>query len=607
MSTRKKIGQTGPHTVQGTGTADDSALQSYKRCIIYTRKSSEEGLEQDFNSLHAQREACEAYIQSQRHEGWRLLRDRDHHYDDGGLSGGNMERPGLLRMLAAIEDGQIDVIVVYKVDRLTRSLADFARIVDVMDRHGVSFVSITQALNTTSSMGRLTLNVLLSFAQFEREVTAERIRDKIAASKKKGIWMGGPVPLGYRAQNKRLVIDEAEAKIVRRVFETYLRTSSVVKTKAELDEAGITTRKRSRKNAGPMGGHSFSPAGICALLRNPVYIGKIRHKDEVYEGGQGGIVEESQFKAAQRQLDSATGGNRKRRGRAGSNGMAQEPIAGRLLTGRLFDVDGHVMSPTHTNKKGVRYRYYLSTAPLSSAGKESGGSSDRSLAKGPRRISANKLERALLVALRSPLTANLSDVQLLESVERIEVTAAGATLTFIEGCEHENAEQAEDGTGLQSTGVQPSERGTERQEEDLRLHSQPTPPSRRLLHVPIDWQRRVHRDVRSPAASAGEIKAQKSADRQRRANDRLLQAIATAHRHYQIILHGDVRTISELASRERCSVRGLRLGLNLAWLAPDIVQAVIQGKLDASISATELARSMPSDWQAQRHLVGLST
>src|SRR5215467_1163128 len=246
-----------------------------RHCAIYTRKSSEEGLEQGFNSLAAQREACEAYIRSQQHEGWVLARTR---YDDGGFSGGNLERPALQRLLADIGTGRIDIVVVYKVDRLTRSLADFARLVEIFDAQNVSFVSVTQQFNTTSSMGRLTLNVLLSFAQFEREVTGERIRDKIAASKKKGIWMGGNVPLGYDADKRTLVINSAEAETVRRIFALYRELGCVRQVKDEADRLGLRTRRRRVSDGAERGGTPFSRGHIYALLANPIYRGRIAHK-----------------------------------------------------------------------------------------------------------------------------------------------------------------------------------------------------------------------------------------------------------------------------------------------------------------------------------------
>src|ERR1700675_3009871 len=240
-----------------------------QRCAIYTRKSSEEGLEQEFNSLHAQREACEAFIKSQAGEGWRLIKTD---YDDGGLSGATMERPALQRLMADLNQGLINVVVVYKVDRLTRSLADFVKMVEAFDARGVSFVSITQQFNTTTSMGRLTLNVLLSFAQFEREVTGERIRDKIAASKRKGMWMGGLVPLGYDVRDRRLVVNQAEAATVREIFRSYLGLGSVRLLKEELDRRGLRSKVRIAKNETESGGHSFYRGALYTVLRNPIYI-----------------------------------------------------------------------------------------------------------------------------------------------------------------------------------------------------------------------------------------------------------------------------------------------------------------------------------------------
>jgi len=277
-----------------------------KRCAIYTRKSTEEGLEQEFNSLDAQSESCAAYILSQAGEGWE---DAGRIYSDGGISGGHMERPGLKAMLSDIEAGHIDVIVVYKVDRLTRSLADFAKLVEIFDAHDVSFVSVTQAFNTTNSMGRLTLNVLLSFAQFEREVTAERIRDKIAASKKKGKWMGGLVPLGYDAVDKKLIVNDREAKTIRLIFETYQTLGSVSKVKQVLDQQGIATKVRYIKKRGlrsndkgsqkriKTGGLSFHRGHIYQILNNPLYMGKVRHKDKVYEGEQEALIPQEHWDA----------------------------------------------------------------------------------------------------------------------------------------------------------------------------------------------------------------------------------------------------------------------------------------------------------------------
>jgi DNA invertase Pin-like site-specific DNA recombinase len=281
-----------------------------RRSAIYTRKSTEEGLDQEFNSLDAQREACAAYILSQRHEGWRESPKR---YDDGGFSGGSMERPALTRLLEDVQAGRIDVVVVYKVDRLTRALTDFAKIVEIFDATGASFVSVTQQFNTTTSMGRLTLNVLLSFAQFEREVSAERIRDKIAASKRKGMWMGGVPPLGYDVHEKALVVNEAEAGTVRLIFRNYLDLGSVRALKAALDKAGIVSKRRVSRAGRVTGGVRFTRGALYALLRNPLYVGEIAHRGERHRGRHTAIIDRSLWQAVQSLLDGANGGGPKRK------------------------------------------------------------------------------------------------------------------------------------------------------------------------------------------------------------------------------------------------------------------------------------------------------
>ncbi len=329
------------------------------RCAIYTRKSSEEGLEQAFNSLDAQREACEAYIKSQAGEGWQLVRAR---YDDGGVSGGTMERLALQQLLADITARKVDTVVVYKVDRLTRSLADFAKIVEVFDTHGVSFVSVTQQFNTTSSMGRLTLNMLLSFAQFERKVAGERIRDKIAASKKKGMWMRGFVPLGYEAKDRSLVINAAEAETVRTVFQHYLKHGNVRRVKEEADRLSLATKVLVVENGRMRGGRLLSRGYIYKLLGNPLYAGRIAHKGEVYESQHAAIVDAETWDAVQAKL---TGNARDRRA---GNG-AREPS---LLAGLLHDERGNRLSPSHAVKNGARYRYYVSQALLQNRDGEAG-------------------------------------------------------------------------------------------------------------------------------------------------------------------------------------------------------------------------------------------
>jgi site-specific DNA recombinase len=323
-----------------------AAASKSQRCAIYTRVSTDQGLEQEFNSLHAQREAAQAYIKSQAHEGWRLIRD---HYDDGGFSGGSIERPALQKLLADIKERRIDIVVVYKVDRLTRSLTDFAKLVELFDAHGVSFVSVTQSFNTTSSMGRLTLNVLLSFAQFEREVTGERIRDKIAASKKKGLWVGGIVSLGYQVKDRKLIVNEAEAGSVRLIFERYRALGSLPALQRELRSRGVVTRKRTLSSGKVIGGAPLTNGPLAYLLRNRLYLGEINHHDQSYPGEHQPIIDQKLFNEVQAQLDE------NRRGRRLKNERSAV-----LLLGKLYDDRGNRMTPSYAIKKGVRYRYYVS-------------------------------------------------------------------------------------------------------------------------------------------------------------------------------------------------------------------------------------------------------
>ncbi|MCS5585575.1 MAG: recombinase family protein, partial [Pseudomonadales bacterium] len=316
-----------------------SSTLDVKRCAIYTRKSSEEGLEQEFNSLHAQRDACESYIHSQRQEGWQAIETT---YDDGGFSGGNIERPALLRLKQDIADGKVDIVLVYKVDRLSRSLADFVQLVGLFDHHKVAFAAVTQQFNTSTSMGRLTLNVLLSFAQFEREVTSERIRDKIAASKKKGMWMGGRTPLGYRVEDRKLEINPDEADLVRHFYARYLSLKNVRLLKAELEQQlkDSTSTKH------------FSRGALYTILKNPIYIGVTSHKGEHYAGKHDAIIDDKTWQAAQSLLKD----NRQQQHSKGKHVS--------LLAGLLFDDKGNPMSPTHTKKGAKRYRYYISQALL---------------------------------------------------------------------------------------------------------------------------------------------------------------------------------------------------------------------------------------------------
>ena len=371
------------------------------RCAIYTRVSTDQGLEQDFNSLDAQHEASQAYIRSQAHAGWTLLRGK---YDDGGFSGGHTDRPALQRLLADVRSGKIDVIVVYKVDRLTRSLADFAKLVELFDKHNVSFVSVTQQFNTTTSMGRLTLNVLLSFAQFEREVTSERIRDKISASKRKGLWVGGMVPLGYDSKERRITVNEAEADRVRMIFRSYLKLGSLNLLMADLRQQGIVTKVRTLKTGKTVGGIPFSRWPLAHLLRNRFYIGEVPFKGEVLDGEQPRILDRDVFDAVQAKLSEQTTNHRTTR-------MNSEA----LLTGRIFDDRGNRMSPSHVRKGGRKYRYYLSCVLFHGAAERAGS---------VRRVPAADIEALVIRSVREHLkpSQEIDDRSLVHThVARVEV------------------------------------------------------------------------------------------------------------------------------------------------------------------------------------------
>src|ERR1700678_1010843 len=397
----------------------DQAIRRSLRGAIYTRVSTEQGLEQDFNSLDAQREACEAYVKSQAHEGWRLVRDR---YDDGGFSGGSMERPALQKLLIDVQARRIDVIVVYKVDRLTRSLADFAKLVETFDAHGVSFVSVTQSFNTTTSMGRLTLNVLLSFAQFEREVTGERIRDKISASKKKGMWMGGVVPLGYRVEDRALHIVEDHAAIVRSLFSRYLEAGSVVRLKQQLDAEGVRLPVRTHGAGRSTGGGLFSRGHVYKLLSNPIYVGRIAHKGQVHEGQHPPIVIQDLWDRVQQNLSDHRGAARTKRTRQPSDA---------LLIGNVYDAGGNRMSPTWARKGSKRWRYYVSQAALQG---------EKSRAGSILRVPAADVETFVMEALDklSPDGA-ASQTDIRELIDRVVIGRASIQIQLSEVAEENDS------------------------------------------------------------------------------------------------------------------------------------------------------------------------
>ncbi|WP_091737828.1 recombinase family protein [Phenylobacterium immobile] len=514
------------------------------RCAIYTRKSSEEGLEQAFNTLNAQREACAAYVKSQVGEGWRTLPEV---YDDGGFSGGTMERPALKRLMADISAGKVDVVVVYKIDRLTRSLADFARMVEVFDARQVSFVSVTQAFNTTSSMGRLTLNVLLSFAQFEREVTGERIRDKIAASKKKGMWMGGTPPLGYdlpTGTDRILVVNPAEADTVRCLFSAYLQLGSVHAVQRRTEAQGIVSKARTTAKGRSVGGLPFSRGALFHLLSNRVYRGQIIHKDAAYPGLHTPIVEAEVFDQVQQSLSAHRSGVRERAAR----------VARPVLAGRIFDEDGQPMSPTFTHKPGGQvYRYYVS-APLQQ------GARRKKNDDAVRRVPVASLEARLTELLRGVAPGQTG---LLAQVLRLEIHRDHVRLRL---------------PGALGGWVQPrAERG-----EHLHLDGEAV-----VLSAPMRMQLRGGRTEILGAVPRGVQ------------HDRaLIKALRTAH----AMVAADARQLPVLT--EAPNRPYYRRMIRLAFLAPEIQEAILAGRQPLGLTLGWLMQQdLPAAWPEQLALV----
>ncbi len=548
------------------------------RCAVYTRKSTEEGLEQEYNSLDAQFDACAAYIASQRHEGWTLVRDR---YDDGGFSGGTMERPGLKRLLTDVAAGRVQVIVLYKVDRLTRSLADFSKIVEVLDRVGASFVSVTQAFNTTTSMGRLMLNVLLSFAQFEREVTGERIRDKVAASKKKGLWMGGPVPLGYDVISRKLVVNEAEAATVNHLFQRYLALGCGEALLAELREQGIRTKQRRRPDGQVQGGVPFARGSLFNLLGNRLYLGEMVHKGVGYPGEHAAIVTPELFQAVADQL-AARAINR----RAGPN--LREPS---LLAGILVDGLGRRMTPSHAVKQGRRYRYYNTHA------------SELANSDAPAwRMPAHDMEAAVVQRLRTLLT----DWAALRAI----CGQHGADAATLRSAIDRAAQAAERlGDSYHRRRLIPDlvtrvNVGDGQVEATLdaaafdRLLGLPARDAAPALTVTAATERvRRGKEVRLVLTDDS------APDRDGRIVALLTEARAVRER----ILAAPTLTLQDHAQQAgQCRHRMTQL-FRLAHLAPDIVDAIIAGTQPAQLSARALlSAKLPPAWDEQKRLLGLA-
>ena len=522
--------------------ASSSAQIKKTRCAIYTRVSTDQGLDQEFNSLDAQREASEAYIKSQAHEGWTCLRQT---YDDGGYSGGSMARPALQRLLEDVKTRKLDVIVVYKVDRLTRSLADFAKLVELFDAHEVSFVSVTQSFNTTSSMGRLTLNVLLSFAQFEREVTGERIRDKFAASKKKGMWMGGNVPLGYRLKDRKLIIEQSEAETVRRTFNLYLEVRSLPRLAARLAELGVVSRTR-RYGDRLIGGQAFRTGALSHLLANRVYVGEVRHHDRVYPGEHEPILSRELFEAVQSQLAGRL--NRK-------SNVTHKSRA--LLQGLLFDSKGNRMIPVHSKKSGLRYPYYQSWV-LNHGQKERAGVVSR--------VPAHEIEQAVLDGVNLGRDAGHDTV--VSIVERIEVLEDELSLTLRQGATTDSTEDA----------------GPSDNQLSIRWNKQAQTRKREL--IPTARNEASSRPMRPEVRS------------------RLVKSIAQGRIWLDELIASKDQTTNSLAQQHGLSERSIRSTINLGLLAPDIVETAIDGRLSRGITVTQMT-GLPLDWQEQKRVLGL--
>jgi site-specific DNA recombinase len=528
------------------------------RCAIYTRVSTEHGLDQEFNSLDAQYEAASAYIKSQAHAGWTLIRSR---YDDGGYSGGSTDRPDLQKLLNDIRARKIDVIVVYKVDRLTRSLADFAKLVDLFDAHGVSFVSVTQQFNTTTSMGRLTLNVLLSFAQFEREVTSERIRDKIAASKRKGLWVGGNLPLGYEMRDGKIAIVEEEAELVRSIFRRYLELGGVNELLRDLRDRNIRTKSRLLSTGVTRGGIPFGRGALYYLLSNRFYIGEVKYKDEILPGEQPPVMNRELFEAVRQKALSQW-----------SHRTVVRNKSDQLLTGLLFDDAGHRMIPTHATKAGIRYRYYASTSVL-------GGEAKTATAGSVSRVPAADVEEAITKSLEGHL-AGKQENSVFSAVQLRDREALAQLVARIV---------------------------VHRDKLVVRLmsdHTDDEPNRSDDLLLTIPWQKppskKSRRILLPHNASRNDARPEQF---ERRA--RLVSAIAKGRQWLDDVVSGRVTNVTELCVREKCSVRQVNMTISLAFLAPNLVKAAVEGRLPRGISVERL-RDPPAEWSRQFEALGLN-
>jgi len=551
------------------------------RCAIYTRKSSEDGLEQEFNSLDAQYEACAAYIASQKAEGWVLLPER---YDDGGISGGTIERPGLQRLLAAIDRGTVDQILVYKIDRLTRSLADFAKMVDRLDAAGTSFVSVTQSFNTATSMGRLTLNMLLSFAQFEREVTAERIRDKIAASKKKGLWMGATVPLGYAADGRSLKITEPDAGVIRTIYDLYITHRNVRLVREAVDAKGLKTPVRTLISGRVKGGAAFSYGYIHYILTNPVYAGRIRHHAKVYPGQRPPLIAPEVWDGIQERLksNSAKGRTFTRRNRNGA-----KPSVSRLA-GKIFDQTGDRLTPSHSKtSKGRRLRYYVShrlvhgTVPRDPSGW---------------RLPAPELEEKVAGLIRWHMRSAEFRAGVLRDATVEETAALGIKLSSLGEPEPGASNDAQD-VHLKLAAhvdIAPGEIRVSISAKHLAsvMDLDQTRVVEDLLEITPPFQHRK-RGVEAKLIIGNEPA---------KIDETLLRNIARAHRYFDLVRAG--KTFGEIAETEAVSKRRIQQLIELAFLAPEIIRSVREGRQPIGLTSDWLMRhAFIPIWPEQREQI----
>ena len=580
---------------------NSSPARAKVRCAIYTRKSSEEGLEQEFNSLDAQREACEAYITSQKHEGWTVLAT---FYDDGAYSGGTMDRPALQRLLDDVRTGKIDVVVVYKVDRLTRSLADFAKIVEVFDAQGVSFVSVTQAFNTTTSMGRLTLNVLLSFAQFEREVTGERIRDKIAASKKKGMWMGGQPSLGYDVKERKLVVNEAEAATVRYIFRRYLELGAVRALRDDLAAAGVVSKRRTAADGSPYGGQRFSRGALYLVLKNRIYRGEIVHNGKAFPGEHAAIVDEDLWRRVQSHLEE----NRMER-REGDKAL--EPS---LLAGIAFDASSEPMTPTHAVKKGTRYRYYISRRLIT------GPASDSSRGQ---RVPASNLEALVIGRLRALLTDPVEFLNAISNGERdapMQKRLRDAAAALSARWEHLPTETLHDLTRSILVRAQVHSHRIDLDVGSARLlgwllndsAGEGTVDRNRALHANPDRSEEplIRLSIRASLKRTGkEMKfIVEGVTNSAPADTTLIRLLVRGQKIAKRMFGSNCPPLEAIAHEERITASYATRLVRLAFLAPDIVAAILAGKQPPGLTANKLMADtrLPLDWRDQRAALGFA-